>query len=71
MLKLNDKTEFIAFSSKQHMKKTENLHIKVGSSYINSSISVRNLGIILDNMLGMEKQVNSIYKSYYYQIRNI
>jgi len=34
-------------------------------------MSVRNLGLILDNTLGMEKQVNSICKSCYYQIRNI
>ena len=72
MLKLNkDKTKFIVFSSKQHVKKTENLHIKVGSSYINYSMSVRNLGLILDNILGMEKQVNSICKSCYYQIQKI
>jgi len=72
MLKLNkDKTEFIVFSSKQHVKKTENLPINLGSSYINSSMSVRNLGLILDNILGMEKQVNSICKFCYYQIRNI
>ena len=61
MLKLNkDKTEFIIFSSKQHAKKTENLPIKIGSSYINSSMSIRNLRLILDNTLGMEKQVNYI-----------
>ena len=41
MLKLNkDKIEFIVFSSKQHIKKTENLYIKVGSRCINSSMSV-------------------------------
>jgi len=69
-MKLNkDKTEFIVFSSKQHVKKTENLRIKVGARYINSSMSVRNLGLILDNTLGMEKQVNSICKSCYYQIK--
>jgi len=33
-------------------------------------MSVRYLGLILDNTLGMEKQVNSICKSCYYQIRN-
>jgi len=67
MLKLNkDKTEFIVFLSKQHVKKTENLCIKEGSSYINSSVSVRNLGLILANTLGMERQVNSYYKSCYY-----
>jgi len=54
MLKLNkDQTELIVFSSKQHVKKTENLRIKVGSSYINYSMSVRNLGLILDNTLGI------------------
>jgi len=34
-------------------------------------MSVRNLGLLLDNTLGMEKQVNYIYKSCYYKIRNI
>jgi len=34
-------------------------------------MSVRNLRLILDNTLGMEKQMNFIYKSFYYQIRNI
>jgi len=34
-------------------------------------MSMRNLGLILDNTLGMEKQVNYICKSCYYQIRNI
>jgi len=72
MLKLNkDKTEFIVFSPKQRVNKTENLCINVGSSYINSAMSVRNLGLILDNTLGMEKQVNYICKSCYYQIINI
>ena len=66
MLKLNkNKTEFIVFSSKQHVKKTENLHFNVRSIYVNSSVSVRNLGLILDNTLGVEKQVNSICKSSY------
>ena len=70
MLKLNrDKTEPIVFTSKQHVKKTENLRIKIGSSYINSSMFVRILGLILDNTLGMEEQVNSICKSCYYQIK--
>jgi len=56
LLKLNkDKTEFIVFSSKQRVKKTENLHIKVRSSYINCSASLRNLWHILDNTPGMEK----------------
>ena len=72
MLKLNkDKSEFIVFLSKQHVRKTMNLRIKVGSSYIHSSTSVENLGIISDNTLAKEKQVNYICKSCYYQIRNV
>jgi len=51
--------------------RTENLHIKAESSFINYSMSARNLGLILDNTLGMEKQVNFICNSCYYQIRNI
>jgi len=34
-------------------------------------MSVRNLGLILDNTLDMDKKVNSLCKSCYYQIRNI
>jgi len=55
---------------RKHVNNAENLRIKVGSSYIKFSISVKNLGLILDNTLGMEKQVNSICKSFYYGIRN-
>ena len=55
MLKLNkDTKEFIVFSSKQHVNKTENLRITVWSSYINSSMSVRYLEFILDDTLSMQ-----------------
>jgi hypothetical protein len=48
MLKSNkDKTEFVVFSSKQHVKKTENLLINIGSSFINSSIYVNNLNNLI------------------------
>ena len=49
----------------------ENLRIKVGYSYINYSMSVRNLLLILDNTLGMEKQMNAICKSCCYKVRNV
>jgi len=71
MLKLNkDKTEFNVSSSKQHVMKTEILRIKVGSSYINCSMFVINLGFILNNPLGMKEHLNCICTSCYYQIRN-
>ena len=62
MLKLNKaKTEFIVFTFKQHVKKTENIRINVGFSYINYYLSVRNPCLILGNTLRMKKkQANSI-----------
>ena len=45
------------------MKKSENLHIKVGSKYINSSTSVRNLGlywILLDWTMTMHCYINTL-----------
>ena len=34
-------------------------------------MSIGNLGLLLDNTLGIENKVNSMCKSFYYQIRNI
>ena len=45
MLNFNKaKIDFIVFIFKQHVKKTENLHIKVESIYIYFSMFVKNLG---------------------------
>ena len=61
LLKLNqNKTELIFFSSKQSVNKTGRFRLKVGSIYIESAKSVRNVGIFLDNTFEMEKQVNAI-----------
>ena len=61
LLKLNqNKTELIFFSSKQSVNKTGKFRLKVGSIYIESARSVRNVGIFLDNTFEMEKQVNAI-----------
>jgi len=49
-----DNIKFIVFS----FKGTENLHLKIGSSYVPSPVSVRNLWFILDNILTMEKRMN-------------
>ena len=57
MLNLNkDKTKF---SSQQHVKKTMNLRIKAICSYINSSLSVNNLGHIFDSSNG---EVGEFYR---------
>ena len=56
---------------KLNKDKTENRCIKVGSIYKQYFMYVRNLGLILDATLEMEKRVNYICKSCYYQIGNI
>ena len=71
-LKINDsKTEFLVLTSsflKQHFN---DLNISVGNSRIAPSISVRNLGVIFDNHMSLDKQINSICKSAFFHLRNI
>ncbi len=69
-LKLNDeKTEVITFSSR--FKPVEPVTIKIGEAVIPSSTVVRDLGVLLDDTLTMEKQVAHVCRSAYYQIRKI
>ena len=71
-LKINDsKTEFLVLTSsflKQHFN---DLNISVGNSRIAPSISARNLGVIFDNHMSLDKQINSICKSAFFHLRNI
>eukprot|EP00919_Chromeraceae_sp_WS-2016_P006951 GHVR01016253.1.p1 GENE.GHVR01016253.1~~GHVR01016253.1.p1 ORF type:complete len:199 (+),score=-3.98 GHVR01016253.1:195-791(+) len=45
--------------------------VTVGSTAVNASDSVRNLGIKFDTNLSMVRQVNAIRQSCFFQIRNI
>ena len=72
MLKLNeDKTEFIVFSPKHRPLSHSDLKLTIGSDTIRSVSSVKNLGVIFDNAMLLENQVNAITKSCYYHLRNI
>ena len=64
MPKLNCIDRIIDFSSKKDVKKTENPRIKIGPSYINYSVPVRNRSLVKNT--GMKQQMNSIVKSCYY-----
>ena len=68
-LKINDsKTEFLVLISsflKQHLN---NLNISVRNSRIAPSISARNLGVIFDNHMNLDKQVNNICKSAFFHL---
>ena len=71
-LKINDsKTEFLVLTSsflKQHFN---DLNISVGNSRIAPSLSARNLGVIFDNHMSLDKQINSICKSAFFHLKNI
>ena len=72
MLKLNqDKTELIVFRPKYQSKTTNDYQSHVGTNTVHASKSVKNLGVHFDTSLMMEKQVNAVSKSCFYQIRNI
>ena len=71
-LKVNDgKTKVIIFSPNKHISTDLAINIKFGSSKIKPSSQVKNLGVIMDNLLNMEKQINKCTSSAYFHIRNI
>ena len=71
-LNINDsKTEFLFLTSsflKQHFNY---LNISVGNSRIAPSISAPNFGVIFDNHMSLDKQINGICKSAFFHLRNI
>lgn len=71
MLKLNcDKTEVMFFAPK-NTPDPPGINIRVGATPVIPSSSVRNLGVIMDKTMTMDKQVTSIMRSCYSQLRNI
>lgn len=71
LLKLNDdKTELLVIHGK-HRPKPPLCAISVGQEIIRSSESARNIGVIVDDNLTLERQVSAICKSAFFHIRNI
>jgi len=72
MLKLNDdKTEVIFFGTNQRLPTVEDIKIQIGDVSVGQSSNVRNLGVIYDSTLGMERHINSVCRSCNFQLRNI
>ena len=71
-LKLNeDKTEFIMFGTQQDVLSVSEWTVSVGNEEVLPSMSVRNIGAMLDPALTMKSHINSTTKSCYLQIRNL
>ena len=68
-LKLNDdKTEFIMFGSKFDLGEVSEWTVSVGNEEVLPSVTVRNIGAMLDSTLTMKSHINSITKSCYIKL---
>ena len=71
-LKINDsKTEFIILGTSQQLKKIKINHIKVGDTDITPVESVKNLGVVFDDNLKMDKHITKVCSKAFYHIYNI
>ena len=70
-LKINDdKTEFLLISSSRSSVHLDR-QLTIGSSTISLSSSCRNLGVMFDEHMKMDSQVNNICKNMLFHLRNI
>ena len=68
---MKKKTEFIIFGSEHDLKEVTERTVSVGREEVQPSMTVRNIGAMLDPALTMKSHINSTTKSCYYQIRNL
>merc|ERR1712110_1242168 len=66
-----DKTEAIVCSTIHKLKSLEVNHISVGEVSVDFSKDVKGLGVHIDSELSMEKHVNQLCKSAYFEISKI
>ena len=67
----SEKTELLIIGSKEQLKKLQFDSINVDNVGVQPEQDVRNLGIIFDKRMTMEKHINKMCRSMYYNIRNI
>ena len=71
-LRLNtDKTQVMWLGTKTQLRKISMKGINIGGSVITPSSTAKNLGVIFDNELTMNPQINAITSSCFYQMRQI
>ena len=72
MFKLNDdKTELIVFTSKYKHDLYNDLSITIGSTVVDCSSQVRDLGFIFDRVLSLRQHVSYTSKTFRFHLRNI
>ena len=68
MLKLDDKTEFIIFGTRQQLKKVTNIQLCIENTEVVPVETVRNLGFFRDKLLKNTNLVNKLTSSQVYQL---
>ena len=72
MLKLNDnKTECLIICSPRLRRTIKSESISLGEARISPAAGARNLGVLFDNHLNMERHIISTCRAAYYHLRNI
>ena len=72
MLKLNDdKTEFLLIAFLYYIKKVSTLSLVIGNTEVHSVTQVKNIGVIFDSNLSVEKFVSAKYNLCMFYIRSI
>ena len=66
-----EKTEFLIVGTSHQLKKLKINSIKVDNTEIRAVDDVRNLGVIFDKEMTMEKHVNKMCRSAYFNLRNV
>jgi hypothetical protein len=67
----SSKTEFLLIGNQSQFQYLHSKSVTVDDSIINASEHVKNLGVIFDKHMRMDKQVNKMCKNVYFNIRNI
>ena len=67
----SDKTEFLLIGSQAQLNNVKFNSIDIDDVKIETVSNAKNLGVILDNQMKMDKQVNNMCKKTYFNIRNI
>ena len=71
-LQLNEsKTESLLIGKPSHKKKCPQFDFEINDNIISTSSRAKNLGVIIDDTMSMNDQVDSLCKSLYYEIHRI
>ena len=71
-LKLNDsKTEIIMFGTKQRLKAVGELTVRIGDASVSPTKRVRNLGVLYDSQLNMDKHIGNVSRTCYMHLNKI